>query len=56
VVFLGTILAVCWALGVLVLGRAVRARLSGNQWRALIIILVIALGLNWASKLIWLGM
>lgn len=56
VVVLGTILAVCWALGVLVIRRAVRLQLSANQWRALIITLVIALALNWASKLIWLGM
>jgi len=56
VVFLGTLLAVCWAIGVLVFGRAMWLLLSGNQWRALIITLVIALALNWASKLIWLGM
>ena len=56
VVFLGTLLAVGWALGVLVFGRAVRLWLSRKQWRALIITLVIALALNWASKLIWLGM
>ena len=55
-VFLGTILAVCWAIGVLVLGRAARLQMSGNQWRALIVTLVIALALNWTSKLLWLGM
>ena len=43
VVVLGTLLAVCWAIGVLVFGRAVRLWLSGKQWRAFIITLVIAL-------------
>ena len=56
IVFLGTLLAVGWAVGVLVFGRAVRLWLSRNQWRALTITLVVALALNWASKLIWLGM
>lgn len=56
VVVLGTLLAVFWALGVLVFERAIWLRLSGSQWRALVITFVIALALNWASKLIWLGM
>ena len=56
VVFLGTLVAVGWALGALVFGRAMWLWLSRSQWWALIITLVIALALNWASKLIWLGM
>jgi hypothetical protein len=55
-VVLGTILAVCWAVAVLLLGRRVGLWLSRVEWRALIVILVVALALNWASKLIWLGM
>ena len=55
-VFVGTILVVLWALAVLVLGRTARLSLPGGQWRVLIAISVIALALNWASKLIWLGM
>ncbi len=55
-VFAGTILVVFWALAVLVLGRVARIWLSGGQWRVLIAVSLIALALNWASKLIWLGM
>lgn len=54
-IFIGTILAIIWALAVLVLRRAARPSLSGAQWRALIAVSVIALALNWAAKLIWLG-
>jgi len=56
VVFSGTIAAVIWAVGVLLLGRAAYIRLSRAEWRALIAIAAIALALNWASKLLWLGM
>jgi hypothetical protein len=53
--FLGTVLVVC-SLGVLVLGRAGKAGpvtepLSGAHHH-----LGDRAGLNWASKLIWLGM
>ena len=54
--FVGTILVVLWALAALLLGRTSRLSLSGDHWRVLIAISVIALALNWASKLIWLGM
>ncbi len=55
-VVLGTVLAVCWALAVLFLGRTLKLWLKRDEWRVLIVILVVALALNWASKLIWLGM
>jgi|GEM_PF-723818 len=55
-VVLGTILAVSWALAVLIFGRALGVRLSSLQWRVVIVTLVTALALNWAAKLIWLGM
>ena len=55
-VFVGTILVVFWALAALVLGRTARLSLSGGSWRVLIALSVVALALNWASKLIWLGM
>ena len=55
-VVLGTIAAVVWGLAVLLFRRAGRFWLSKIEWRVLIVVLVIALALNWASKLIWLGM
>ena len=55
-VFSGTILVVLWALAVLTLGRVARIWLTGGQWRVIVAVSVIALSLNWASKLIWLGM
>lgn len=55
-VFVGTVLVVLWSLGVLAFGRAARLSLSSTQWRVLIGTAVVALSLNWASKLIWLGM
>lgn len=55
-VVLGTILAVGWAVAILVFGRAVSFWLSSVQWRVLIATLVIALAINWTAKLIWLGM
>ncbi len=55
-VFSDTIAAVAWALTVLVLGRAASLRLLRAEWRALIAVVTIALALNWASKLLWLGM
>jgi hypothetical protein len=52
----GTVGAICWAAAVLLSGRTVGLQLSRVEWRALILIGVVALALNWASKLIWLGM
>lgn len=54
--FIATVLlAVYWA-GVVVSGRSIPIRLPSRVQRAIVIVAVIALGLNWASKLIWLGM
>ena len=55
-IFVGTILVVFWALAVLLLRQAVHLWLSASQWRVLVVISLVALALNWASKLIWLGM
>lgn len=49
------VLAVYWA-AVVVTGRTIPIRLSGRVQRAIVIVALGALGLNWAAKLIWLGM
>lgn len=54
VVFLATLALVGYASGVVLSGRAVR--LHRSLARPLIMATVIALGLNWALKLVWLGM
>ncbi|MDQ6880108.1 MAG: DUF2752 domain-containing protein [Candidatus Dormibacteraeota bacterium] len=55
-IFLGTIALVLYSMAVLVGGRSLRVALSPAVQRSLIAGGSAALGLNWASKLIWLGM
>jgi hypothetical protein len=56
IIFVATlVLAVYWA-AILLSGQSLRYRLSRRVQRGVVIITLVALGLNWASKLVWLGM
>ena len=54
--FVGTVFVVLYSFGVLIGGRAMRLALSRSQWGVLIAVGVVALGMNWMAKLVWLGM
>ena len=54
--FVAAIAGVAYALGVLVSGRSVRVRASRSMIRLGLAIAIVALGLNWTAKLVWLGM
>lgn len=54
--FVGTIAAVLYAIAVLVSGRAVQINPSRTFVTVAIVIGLVALGLNWTAKLLWLGM
>lgn len=56
IVFAATFVLVVYWTVILVSGRSIRFRLSRRVQRGVVIVALIALGLNWASKLIWLGM
>ena len=56
IIFLATFgLVGYWAV-VALGGRSLRISLSPSWQRGIVIVVLVALGLNWASKLIWLGM
>ncbi len=55
-IFVGTFVLVAYSLAVIIGGRSLRFRLSPVVQRSIVIVAIVALGLNWASKLIWLGM
>ncbi len=55
-VFLGTIAAVVYSASVLASGRSLRVALTPAVMWTIGIVGVVALALNWASKLMWLGM
>jgi Protein of unknown function (DUF2752) len=55
-IFLGTLALVAYSVAVLVGGSSLRFALSPVVQRSIVVGAFIALGLNWASKLIWLGM
>ena len=55
-IFVGALLFVLYSATTIVSGRALRVALSLAAWRVIIIGGLVALALNWASKLIWLGM
>ena len=55
-IFIGTFVLVAYSLAVIIVGRSLRFRLSPVVQRSIVIGALVALGLNWASKLIWLGM
>jgi hypothetical protein len=56
IVFVSAFVLVAYSAAVLVSGRSLRFSLSRRVRRGLVIVAVVAVGLNWASKLIWLGM
>ena len=56
VIFIGTLGFVAYFLASVVTGRSLRLPLSPRAQRNIMIGALIALGLNWASKLVWLGM
>lgn len=55
VLFLVSFPLLAYAAFVLVLGRALRVRLPTPARRALVALVVLLFALNWASKLLWLG-
>lgn len=55
-IFVGTFVFAAYSLAVIVGGRSLRFRLSPVLQRGIFVGALVALGLNWASKLIWLGM
>jgi len=54
--FVATIALVVYAVGVLVSGRGLHLNPSRTMVRGALLIGLIALGLNWTAKLVWLGM
>ena len=55
-IFVGALLFVLYSATTIVSGRALRIALSQAAWRGIIVGGLVALALNWASKLFWLGM
>lgn len=56
IIFIATFVLVGYWVMVLVGGRSVRFTLSPSVQSGIVIVALVAFGLNWASKLIWLGM
>ena len=56
IIFIATFVLVAYWAMVLVFGRSVRFSLSPSLQSGIVVVALDALGLNWASKLIWLGM
>ena len=55
-IFFGTVAIAAYSSAVIVSGRSARITFSPVVQRSIIIGALVALALNWASKLIWLGM
>ena len=55
-IFVATFGLVVYSVWVLVSGRALRLALTPTRAWTFAVVCLVALGLNWASKLIWLGM
>lgn len=55
-IFIGTIGFVAYSVVTVITGHSLRLALSPRTQRSIMIGALVALGLNWASKLIWLGM
>jgi Protein of unknown function (DUF2752) len=55
-IVLGTFALVAYSMAVLVGGRSLRFALSSAAQRSIVVGALVALGMNWTSKLIWLGM
>ena len=56
IIFLATFGLVAYWAAVALGGQSLRFTLSRSWQRGIVIAVLVALGLNWASKLIWLGM
>ena len=54
--FIVTLAVVAYSVVVIVSGRSLRIALSSFVQRSILIVALVALGLNWAAKWIWLGM
>ena len=54
--FIVTLAVVAYSVVVIVSGRSLRIALSSFVQRRILIVALVALGLNWAAKWIWLGM
>lgn len=54
--FAATIAAVAYAVAVIVTGRALQVNPSRTMIRWGLAVGIVALGLNWTAKLVWLGM
>ena len=55
-IFVATVALVAYLAAVIVTGRSIRVLVSPVTQRSIVIVALVALGLNWAAKLIWLGM
>jgi len=56
IIFVATFVLIAYWAAILVRGRSLHFNLSPRAQSGIVIVAVVALGLNWASKLIWLGM
>ncbi len=56
IIFVATFVLVAYWAAILLSGQSLHFRLSARVQSGIVIVGVVALGLNWASKLIWLGM
>ena len=56
IIFLATFGLVGYWAAVALGGHSLRISLSPSWQRGIVIVVLVALGLNWASKLVWLGM
>ena len=55
-IFVATVAFAVYSLAVITTGRYLRFSLSPFAARAIVIVALTALGLNWVAKLLWLGM
>ena len=56
IIFLATFGLVGYWAAVALSGQSLRFTLSPYWQRGVVVVALVALGLNWASKLVWLGM
>ena len=55
-IFVVTVALVAYSVAVILTGRSIRLAVSPFLERSILIAALVALGLNWIAKLIWLGM
>lgn len=56
IIFVTTLILVAYWAVIVFGGRSIRFRRTRRVQRGFVIVALVALSLNWASKLIWLGM